>query len=733
MLKAKPLESTTRREFLKAVGIAGAGLTIGISFSPAGTAAEARRSSIANANGVFSPNAFIRINRDNSIAVVIKHLEMGQGTYTGLATLVAEELDADWSQIVAEGAPADVSRYNNLLMGPNQGTGGSTAIANSFEQMRRAGAVAKAMLVAAAAGKWNVPASGISVKSGVVSHESSGRSATFGELSALAAKQPVPDPESVTLKDPTDFRYIGKSLSRKDVGKTDGTAIFTQDIRMPGMLTAVVLHPPRFGARVKAVRDRRARDSGGVVDVLQIPSGVAVLATDFWSAKKGRDLLEVDWDESGAVRHSSTNLMGEYRALADKSGPAARNDGDASAALAGAAKVIEATYEFPYLAHATMEPMNCVVQVSDASCEIWNGAQLHTVDQALVASVLGIQAEQVTINTLYAGGSFGRRANPQSDYVVEATHIARAKKGTPVKLVWTREDDTRAGYFRPMYVHKIRGALDADGNPLAWEQRVVGQSILAGTVFEEFAVKDGIDASSVEGASTLPYKVPNLRVDLHTVDGGVPVQWWRSVGHTHTAYSTETFIDQLAAAAGRDPVEFRTALLQDHPRHLGVLKLAAEKASWGAPLPEGRARGIAVHESFSSFVAQVAEVSLQSDGGFRVERVVCAVDCGVAVNPDVIVAQMESGIGYGLSPLLMSEITLDDGKVVQSNFHDYQVLRINQMPEIEVHIVPSTEPPTGVGEPGTPVIGPAVANALFAATGKPFHRLPLKMEKAAPS
>ena len=733
MLRAKSVESTTRREFLKAVGIAGAGLTIGISLSPAGAAAEARRPSIGKSKGVFAPNAFIRINQDSSIAVVIKHLEMGQGTYTGLATLVAEELDADWSQIVAESAPADVSRYNNLLMGPTQGTGGSTAIANSFEQMRRAGAVAKAMLIAAAAEKWDVPASGITVQDGVVSHLSSGRNATFGELSALAAEQPVPDPQAVTLKDPKDFRYIGKSLPRKDVGKTDGTAIFTQDIRMAGMLTAVVLHPPRFGAKVKTVRDQQARDSSGVIDVLQIPSGVAVLASDFWSAKKGRDLLEVEWDESEAVRRSSTNLVDEYKALADKPGLAARNDGDAGAALAGAAKVIEATYEFPYLAHATMEPMNCVVQVSEGSCEIWNGAQLHTVDQALVASVLGIPAEQVTINTLYAGGSFGRRANPHSDYVVEATHIARAKKGTPVKLVWTREDDTRAGYFRPMYVHKIRGALDADGNPLAWEQRVVGQSILAGTLFEQFAVKDGIDASSVEGASTLPYKLPNLRVDLHTVDAGVPVQWWRSVGHTHTAYSTETFIDELAAAAGRDPVEFRTALLQDHPRHLGVLKLAAEKANWGSPLPEGRARGIAVHESFSSFVAQVAEVSLQGDGGFRVERVVCAVDCGIAVNPDVIVSQMESGIGYGLSPLLMSEITLDDGKVVQSNFHDYQVLRINQMPEIEVHIVPSAEPPTGVGEPGTPVIGPAVANALFAATGKPFHRLPLRMEKAVPS
>jgi isoquinoline 1-oxidoreductase beta subunit len=731
MLRVSPPASTTRREFLKAAGIAGAGLTIGVSLFPAGVAAGAADRSIGKVKSVFAPNAFVRINPDNSIAVVIKHLEMGQGTYTGLATLVAEELDAAWSQIVAEGAPADASRYNNLLMGPTQGTGGSTAIANSFEQMRRAGAVAKAMLVAAAAVQWDVPASEISVREGVVSHRSSGRSATFGELSELAAKQPVPDPQSLMLKDPKNFRYIGKSLPRKDVGKTDGTAMFTQDIRIAGMLSAVVLHPPRFGATVKSVRDRRARDSAGVVDVLQIPSGVAVLATDFWSARKGRDLLEVDWDETKAVRRGSADLLDEYRSLAGQAGLAARNDGDAAAALSGAARVVEATYEFPYLAHATMEPMNCVVQVSDGACEIWNGAQLHTVDQALVAEVLGIADTQVKINTLYAGGSFGRRANPHSDYVVEAAHIAKAKKGTPVKLVWTREDDTRAGYFRPMYVHRIRGALDADGNPLAWEQRIVGQSILAGTLFEQFAVQDGIDASSVEGASTLPYRIPNLRVDLHTVDSGIPVQWWRSVGHTHTAYSTETFIDELAAAAGRDPVEFRTALLKDHPRHLGVLKLAAEKAGWGSDLPEGHARGVAVHESFNSFVAQVAEVSLQGESGFKVERVVCAVDCGIAVNPDVIVAQMESGIGYGLSPLLMSEITLDDGKVVQSNFHDYQVLRINQMPKIEVHIVPSAEPPTGVGEPGTPVIGPAVANALFAATGKPFHRLPLRLGEAA--
>jgi len=727
MVAARSVHSTSRRDFLKVVGMAGAGITLAVALPAVAKAANAGATPAAKAAKSFSPNAFIRINPDNSVAVVMKHLEMGQGAYTGLATLVAEELDADWSQLVAESAPADASLYNNLLMGPTQGTGGSTAIANSWEQMRRAGAAAKFMLVAAAASQWDVPVSEIVARKGVLTHERSGRRATYGEMSTLASEQEVPDPQSLELKDAKDFVYIGRPLPRKDTGKNDGTAIFTQDIKLDGMLTAVVLHAPRFGGKVKSVKDRRARDQAGVVDVLQIPSGVAVLATDFWSAKKGRDLLEVEWDETGAFKRSSADIIEEYRALALKPGLAARNDGDANDALTRAARVIEATYEFPFLAHATMEPMNCVVQVNGQSCEIWNGAQLQTGDQAMVASVLGIAQEQVRINTLYAGGSFGRRANPHSDYVAEAAHIAKAKKGTPVKLVWTREDDTRAGYFRPMYVHRIRAALDEAGNPLAWEQRIVGQSILAGTPFEQFAVQNGIDASSVEGASTLPYRIPNLRVELHTVDLGVPVQWWRSVGHTHTAYSTETFVDELAHAAGRDPVEFRMALLKEHPRHQGVLRLAAEKANWGTELPRGRTRGVAVHESFNSFVAQVAEVSLDEKGGFRVERVVCAVDCGIAVNPDVIAAQMESGIGFGLSPLLMSEITLDEGRVVQSNFHDYPVLRIEQMPEIEVHIVPSTEPPTGVGEPGTPPIAPAVANALFAATGKPFHRLPLKL------
>lgn len=724
MITSYSSEPTSRREFLKAISIAGAGLTIGFRL-PAALAEEPLAA--ADASTTFVPNAFVRINPDNSIVVVIKHLEMGQGTYTGLSTLVAEELDADWSQIHPEDAPADASLYNNLSWGQAQGTGGSSAIANSWEQLRRAGAAAKFMLVAAAAGQWDVPAAEITASFGVLSHKPSGQSATYGEMSTLAAEQPVPDLKSLQLKEPKDFVYIGKLVSRKDTGKTDGSAVFTQDIQLDGMLTAVVLHAPRFGATVQSVNDRRARDVKGVVDVVSIPSGVAVLAQDFWSAKKGRDLLEVQWDESQAFKQSTADILKQYRSLAEQPGAVARNDGDAAAALEAAATVIESTYEFPFLAHATMEPMNCVVQVNESSCQIWNGDQMQTGDQAAVAKVLGIPMENVTIKTLFAGGSFGRRANPHSDYVVETTHIAKAKRGTPVKLVWTREDDTRAGYFRPMYVHKLRAALDDEGNPVAWDHRIVGQSIMAGSPFEGAVGDDGIDPSSVEGASTLPYRIPNLRVDLHTVDLGVPVQWWRSVGSTHTAYSTETFVDELAKAAGRDPVEFRSALLKKHPRHLGVLKLAAEKANWGSRLPDGWSRGIAVHESFNTYVAEVAEISMQDDGNFKVERVVCAVDCGVAVNPDVIRAQMEGGIGYGLSPLLMSEITLNEGRVEQSNFHDYRVLRIDRMPAVEVHIVPSSEPPTGVGEPGTPPIAPAVANALFAATGKPVHALPLKL------
>lgn len=724
-MKKQNTMPTSRRGFLKLVAGSSAGLVLAMNL-PNAIAGEVEPTLALNDEGKFQPNAFVKIGTDNQVHVVIKHLEMGQGTFTGLSTLVAEELDANWDQIVAEGAPVDTAKYKNLFWGA-QGTGGSSAIANSFEQMRIAGATARAMLVAAAAEQWQVAAGQVSVVEGVVSHEGSGRRASFGELAELAARQTVPAYEDLTLKQPKDFKLIGQKVSRKDIGKNNGTAIFTQDIKLDGMLTAMVAHPPRFGATLKEFDATQAKQMKGVVDVIAIPTGVAVLATDYWSAKKGRDQLKIQWDESQAMRKSSAQLMDEYKSLAGKPGLIARHDGDADGALANATTVIEAEFEFPYLAHAAMEPMNCVAKLTADGCELWNGEQLHTGDQAVVAQMLGMKPEQVKINMLYAGGSFGRRANPFSDYVVEAVNIAKAKPGTPVKLVWSREDDTRAGYFRPMYYHKIRGGLDAEGNLVGWEQRIVGQSILKGTAFEAFLVKDGIDATSVEGASTLPYTVPNLKVDLHTVSVPLPVQWWRSVGHTHTAFSTEVFMDRVAKAMGKDPVQLRMQLLKGHPRHQGVLKLAAEKSRWGRDLPDGHALGVAVHESFNSYVAQVAEVSLQAGGGFKVEKVWCAVDCGIAINPDVIKAQMEGGIGFGLSPALMSEITIENGGVVQSNFHDYQVLRVNEMPDIEVHIVPSAEAPTGVGEPGTPPIAPAVANALVVLTGQAFNKLPLKL------
>ncbi|MCV6588570.1 MAG: xanthine dehydrogenase family protein molybdopterin-binding subunit [Marinobacterium sp.] len=712
---------TSRRGFLKLAAGASAGLSLALHLP-----AQAQRSAALSSQGELDANAFVRISPDNTVTVVIKHLEMGQGTFTGLATLVAEELDADWAQIRSEHAPADSARYKNLHWG-SQGTGGSSAIANAFTQMRIAGAGARAMLVGAAAQQWQVPVKHLEVSKGVIRHAASGRSATFGELAGAAAQQPVPAQDSLKLKDPAQFIYIGKAgVPRKDVGKTDGSAIFTQDIKRPEMQVAMVAHPPRFGARVASFDDSATRTIKGVINVVQIPTGIAVLARDTWSAKQGRDALKITWDNHQAFQGSSREILADYHQRVSQPGTRARNDGDAVTALARTDQRIEATFEFPYLAHATMEPMNCVAQVSEAGCEIWNGDQVQTMDQGAIAAILGIKPEQVTINTVFAGGSFGRRANPKSDYVLEAVEIARRAEGKPVKLVWSREDDTRAGYFRPAYVHKISAALGEDGLPTVWQQRIVGQSILAGTAFESFLVKNGIDATSVEGASNLAYQIPNLQVELHTVNQPIPVQWWRSVGHTHTGFSTEVMIDKLAHAAGKDPVEYRLALLQQHPRHRGVLQLAAEKAGWGKPLPQGRFRGVAVHESFNTFVAQVAEVARHNDGTFSVEKVTCAVDCGVAVNPDVIRAQMEGGIGYGLSPALLSEVTLEDGQVVQSNFHDYQVIRINHSPQIDVHIVPSAEAPTGVGEPGTPPIAPAIANALAAATGEWQTRLPLK-------
>ena len=725
-MQETPASTISRRAFLKTTAALGAGLTLAIFDVDA--MAQARKS--ASAATAFEPNAFLRIAPDNTVTVIVKHVELGQGTYTGLPMLVAEELDAAWSQVRVEGAPADARRYNNLFWGSMQGTGGSTALANSFEQYRQAGAAARAMLVTAAAQRFDVKPEVISVRNGVVS--AGAKKATFGELAASAAKQPIP--ASLSLKEAKDFVYIGKGAPRTDSkAKSTGTAIYTQDVKLPDMLTAVVARAPRFGAKVAHVDSASVSHIAGVRYVVEIPTGVAVVATNFWTAKKGRDALKVEWDADSGFKHSSADIAAEFKRLAGTPGTIARNDGDAAAAIAKAARTFEATYEFPYLAHAAMEPMNCVVRLDANRCEVWNGEQFQTADQQAIAKLVGLAPEQVEIHQLFAGGSFGRRANPQSDYLVEAASIAKAigKPGTPVKLVWTREDDMRAGYFRPAYQHVLRAGLDAQGNVTGWQHRLIGQSILDGSPFEAM-VKNGVDPTSVEGATTIPYAIADLQVDLHSALIGVPVQWWRSVGSTHTAYSVETFIDELAVAASRDPVVFRKALLAQKPKHSSVLALVAEKAGWRTPLAPGktgekRARGIAVHESFNTAVAQVAEVTVREDNTFHVDRVVCAVNCGLAVNPDNVRAQMEGGIGYGLSAALFGAITIKDGGVVQSNFHDYRVLRINEMPPVEVHIVPSTDKPTGVGEPGVPPIAPAVANAIAAATGKRLRVLPLTL------
>ena len=720
------IANLSRRHFLQGA----AGLTLGAAL-PATAAPAGPGQAGGEAIGAmrFEPNAFLRIGTDGIVTVLSKHLEMGQGTYTGLATIVAEELDADWSTVRVVGAPADARRYNNLFWGPAQGTGGSTAMANSWQQLRKAGASARAMLVAAAAQQWQVPAGEITVREGRLSHDASGKSAGFGELANLAAEQAVPG--DVKLKSPADFRLIGRHAARKDSSaKTDGSAQFTQDIKLPGMLVAVVAHPPRFGATVKSFDASAAKALPGVVEVVHIPRGVAVLATDTWSARQGRDALKVSWDESQAFKLGSEEIFARYHRMAEQPGARARGEGDVDKAFSSSARVLEARYDFPYLAHAAMEPMNCVVRRSAEGCEVWNGEQMHTGDQYALAALFGIKPEQVTIHTLYAGGSFGRRANKDSDYVAEAAQIVKAIDGrAPVKLVWQREDDMRAGYFRPAFHHRISAALDGEGRITGWRHRLVGQSIMKGSAFEAM-MKDGIDPVSVEGAANLPYAIANLEVDLHTPEGiDVPVLWWRSVGSTHTAYSTETFFDELAEAAGRDAVAMRLELLADHPRHAGVLKLAADKAGWGTPLAAGadgvrRGRGVAVHESFKSYVAMVAEVSVAPSGDVTVDRMVCAVDCGIAINPDNVRAQVEGSVAFALSAVLHGEITLDAGKVVQSNFHDYAPLRINEMPEVEVHLVASAEAPTGIGEPGVPPVAPAVANAVAAATGKRLYRMP---------
>jgi len=715
-------KSVSRRRFLVGTATAGVGLTVGFYLigPREGDGAASVELHAGDVAVDWDPQAFVRVGADNTVTVFSKHTEMGQGIYTGLATLVAEEMDADWAQIRVEGAPANVGLYANLHYGI-QGTGGSSSIRNSYSQLQQVGAATRQMLIAAAAVKWAVPVEEITVNRGVIQHDLSDQRSPFGELAELAARQSLP--ESVALKSHEKFTLIGSDRPRVDVfDKTNGTAIYTQDFKLPGMLTAVVAHAPRFGAAVESFDDSAAKASEGVTGVYRIPSGVAVVADNFWSALKARELLKIEWDDTNTFRVSSDELMAEFREIAKTPGPIARELGTPDASLNNAEQIVEAEFEFPYLAHASLEPLNCVMQLSGGGCEIWNAAQFQTADQADVSKILGLAPEQIKINMLMAGGAFGRRAG--KDYIAEAAHVAKAVNGTaPIKLVWTREDDMTAGRYRPLNYHRVRGGLDSAGSVVAWQQQIVGQSIAAQEKPDWFV--DGLDWMSHSGVTEWPYLVPNLKVESHSPEYPVPVLWYRGTESSHILFAVEAFIDELATAAGRDPMEFRRAMLTEQPRLLTAMELAARKADWGSSLAHGRGRGMAIAHRRDSYIALVAEVSIRADGSWLVDRVVVSLDCGLIINPDNVRAQLEGGVGFGLSSTIADEITIKNGYVEQTNFDTYRLLRIDQMPKVEVHLVESDEAPGGIGELAPMLIGPAVANALFSVTGQRYRKLPI--------
>lgn len=713
-----------RRDFLKAAALAGGGLLIAV----AAPVVIRRMISGTHAVNIFEPNAFLRIGEDDSIHIILTKVEMGQGVWTTLPMLIAEELDCDWSSIkVAHRPSGKGDDFSAPLF--EQATGGSNSTISEFDRYRMAGATARSMLVAAASKRFGVAPEACRTENGYVI--AGNKRVSYGQLAADASKLPLP---VVKLREPGDWKYIGKSQRRLDSHeKINGQARFGLDIRFPGLLTAVVAHPPVFGGKVRSFDAAAARSVRDVVDVIQVPTGIAVLAKHYWAAKLGRDALKIEWDPGENENINSKQQEEEYRRLSATKGLSVRQKGNVSTALKKAARTIDREFLFPYLAHAPMEPLNCTVKIQKNKCEIWTGTQWPLLRQTEVARFLGLKPEQVIFNTPFLGGSFGRRGSFGADWVMEAVHIARAS-GRFIKLVWSREDDIKGGYYRPVYLHRVNIGVGTDGLPLAWQHRIVGQSLFVNTPLADAIVQNGIDYSSVDGVNGSPYlsAVPDHSLELHTTSSGVPVLAWRSVGNTHNAFVMETLVDELAVMAGKDPVEYRRTLLKDHPRHRAALDLAAEKAAWNETLPEGKFRGVAVHEAMGSFVCQVVELSVDA-GKIRVHRVVCAIDCGLAVNPDGVRAQMESGIVFGLTAALYGEITLENGRVQQSNFNDYRMLRINEMPLIEVYIVPGTEKMGGAGEPGVPPIAPALANALFAATGKRIRRLPLRVDEPVAS
>jgi CO/xanthine dehydrogenase Mo-binding subunit len=696
----------------------------------------------AEATGEFRPNAWLVIHPDDRIVFALDRVEMGQGTMTSHPMLIAEELEVDPTVIEVELAVAD-RRYDHPEF-RLQITGGSSSVRTSWGQLRHAGAVAREMLRGAAADDWGVPLAECVANQGTIEHAPSGRRRTYGSLTRLAAEQSIPDPD---LKPAAEHTVIGTSLDRMDAPmKVDGSGVYGIDVALPGLLNAAVIRPPLLGATVASFDAGGAEDRPGVKTVVEIPGGVAVVADRYWQARAAVDDVTVEWT-GGRPEIDTPSMTEQLRRLTAEPGGAVRDDGDAEAALAAAAgNFIEAVYEVPHLAHAPMEPQNCTAHVDGDHCEVWAPTQAPGLARETVAAALGIPRDHVVVHTTLLGGGFGRRL--VADYVLEAAHLSQRIEA-PVKIVWSREDDMCQSMYRPQVRHLLRAVLDATGTPVAWQHRVAAPSLLeaiipdwlpamtpdmvpgmmnralsrlSGSVFRGDWVAD---PTSTEGASDTPYAIENLRVELAKHDAGVPIGFWRSVGHSHTAFAVEGFIDELAVAAGRDPFEFRRELLRDAPRNRGVLEAAAEHAGWGSPLAPGRFRGIAQHFSFETYVAEVAEVSVDA-GRIRVHRVVCAVDCGRVINPDIVHAQMESGVVFGLSAALKQRISYVDGHVEQSNFHDFEMLRMNEMPVVEVVIVPSTEDPTGVGEPGVPPIAPAVANAVAAATGRRIRTLPIE-------
>jgi isoquinoline 1-oxidoreductase beta subunit len=709
----------SRRRFLSVSAAVGGGFLIGFATGSSIGAADAAQSV---AGPPFTPNAFVRIGSDGQVVMIMPYVEMGQGTYTSIPMLIAEELEVDLKQVRVEHAPPNEKLYGNPLLGGIQATGNSNAIRASWQPLRQAGATARTMLVSAAAKRWNVDAAACRAEKGEVIHAGSGRRLKYGALVADAAKLPLPAPESVTLKRAGEFKLIGTPAKRLDTpAKVNGTAVYGIDVRPPGVKIATLAQSPVFGGRVKSVNDAKAKAVKGVRQIVRLDDAVAVVADHMWAAKKGLAALVIEWDDGSHAKLNTDQIVADLEKATLNSGPVAQDIGNVEKAMATVVTKVEATYQVPFLAHATMEPMNCTVHVRKDGCEVWVGNQVLARAQAAAAKTAGLPLDKVVVHNHLIGGGFGRRL--EVDGVIRAVEIAKQVDG-PVKVVWTREEDIQHDMYRPYFLDRMSAGLDAKGMPVAWNHRFAGSSIISRWAPPLFV--KGLDPDTTEGAIDLVYALPNLHVEYVQVEPpGIPTAFWRSVGPSHNVFVTESFMDELAAAAKQDPVTFRRALLDKTPRAKAVLDLAAEKAGWGKPLPEGVGRGAAVQFAFATYLAQVAEVEVSKDGSVRVRRVVCAVDCGTVVNPDTVRAQIQSAIIFGITAALHGQITLKDGRVEQSNFHDYRMLRMNEAPAIEVYIVNSAEPPGGMGEAGTSAIAPAVTNAIYAATGKRVRKLPV--------